>query len=117
LVSYRWVNYCIAKRIYIDPTNEKYFIFRPFFLNTPIFDFLKLKFVVLGYSDVLKERIYELLEVVGHRPVENFLSGVTHAICEPYFRDTEKNSRVYVELQKNPLIKYVKLNWIINSVD
>jgi len=85
-VSHRWVDYCISKKVFLHPTNEYYFTFRPFRVATPLQELLKCKFAVLGFNDVLKERIYELLEVVGRRPVENFINQVTHAICEPNFR-------------------------------
>lgn len=96
MVSHRWIDYCISKKLFVDPSKSAYFIFKPFCMPTPLTELLKCEFVVLGFNDIMKERICELLEVVARRPKENCVSMVTHAVCEPDYRRYEERSRIYL---------------------
>jgi len=75
-VSPRWLEYCISKRLFIDPTTDGYFIFKPFCITTPLRELLDYRFVVLGFNDVLKQRIYELPGVVALRPDQDFIANI-----------------------------------------
>jgi hypothetical protein len=56
-ISYRWVNECVAKGLFIDYNKAESYIYKPFGFTVPIKDFHKIIFDVLGVEDVKKMRI------------------------------------------------------------
>lgn len=49
-VSTRWIDYCVKKGQFIEHDTEDILIFKPFSFTTPISDFMRMKFDILGVN-------------------------------------------------------------------
>ena len=56
-VSYRWINECLVKSLFIDLNKVDSYIYQPFNFTTPILGFHKMIFEVLGVDSVQKLRL------------------------------------------------------------
>ncbi len=66
-VSFRWVYHCVSKAEIIPPTAEDYYIFRAFDFPVPLPSFFNLRFEMIGVPRARKQRLRELVDVLGSK--------------------------------------------------
>lgn len=87
-VSFRWVLDCASKRQFIQP--DQNFIYRPLQFKTPLKDFHKLIFEVVGVDDGLRLKIKELVGVLGSLKMTPNKSELTHCLCGEQYLTSSK---------------------------
>jgi hypothetical protein len=65
MISERWVKESIKKNTFIEPDLKVYYHFRAFGFTTPLSDFHRFVFDVMGFEQMISLRIRELLSVLG----------------------------------------------------
>ncbi len=86
VVSERWVKECIKKNQFIEFDQKKYPHFRAFDFATPLNEFHKFIFEVVGFQSEASPRIRELLSVFGSTKMNPNKSEVTHILCGPLWQ-------------------------------
>ena len=120
VVSHRWVGQCIKYNQWFAPDEVNRFIFRPFDMPTPVADLMRLVIDILGFDEVKRARIRELLNVIGNGSTIKKKEAVTHVICDPSTFKKQSRYQEYQELMKNnPKIspKFVRLEWVLECLN
>lgn len=83
VLSERWVKDCVKKNEFIRP--ERTFLhYEAFSFTTPMPDFHKFIFDIVGYDDLTKvQRIRELIQTLGSKRRNVNKREITHVICGP----------------------------------
>ena len=109
-VSYRWINECIKNQMFMSPKHEDFYIFRPLPMKTPNQIFAQLKFEIFSDESVKKNRIRELLTVLGGKAIGASNPELTHCICQG--REV-KNVERFIEVRKvNQTVRFLTMEWI-----
>lgn len=129
IVSDRWVKDCIKKNTFIQPDLKTYLHYRAFGFFTPLIDFHKYVFELVGFEQVSALRIRELLSVLGSTKTNPNKSELTHILCGPLWKETssqEKISKVRAELERLAMkdknkqsksVQLVKLDWLFECLN
>ena len=109
-LSYRWVNECLSKPLFIDPNTSNSYIYKPFNFKTPIFGFQKMIFDIVGVDRVHRLRLKELYNTLGSARNNANKCEITHCLCGPDYLSEAR----YSELKKeNKRVKYLSWEWLI----
>jgi hypothetical protein len=111
-VSERWVKECMKKNSFIEPDTKVHFHFNAFKFSTPLGDFHKFVFEIVGYDNIITLRIRELLQVLGSTRVNPNKSEVTHIICGPSFENNQSKDKINKILHENKKVKLINSNWL-----
>lgn len=83
MVSDRWIKECLKKNCFIEPEVNTYYHFKAFSFNTPMNEFHRYVFDIVGYDMLVTSRIKELLTVMGSTKTNPNNAELTHILCGP----------------------------------
>ena len=94
IISDRWIKECIKKNSFIDPDLKVFYLFKAFAFFTPLSDFHRFIFEVIGFDASTILRIRELLSVLGSTKTNPNKSEVTHILCGPIWNNVSSQEKI-----------------------